>query len=74
MRLAEQAGFQQMVGVGSGVQQQPDAGNVAGADRRGQCGGGGDVRHIRQQQPQAFVITLERRQVQHMIIGPGAVL
>ena len=29
---------------------------------------------IRQQQPQAFVIALERRQVQHVVIGPGAVL
>ena len=74
VRFAEQAGVQQMARVGSGVQQQPDAGDIPGADRRGQRGGGGDVRCVRQQQPQAFVITLERRQVQHMIIGPGAVL
>ena len=63
-----------MVGVGSGVQQQPDPGGVARADRRGQRGGGGDVRRVRQQQPQALVVALERRQVQHVVIGPGAVL
>ena len=73
MRFAEQSRLQEPVGVGAGVQQEPGGDDVAGADRRGQRGGRGDVR-VRQQQPQALVGAVERRQVQGVVVGPGAVL
>jgi len=47
MRLAEQAGVEEAVGVGARVEQDPDPGDVAGAERGGQRRGVRDVRAAR---------------------------